>query len=59
MIEQIGQFINTNFFVISLLLIATFTIIGYRADKVMRENATADRQSAEVDNYNPEEEIGI
>jgi hypothetical protein len=59
MIERAGQFAMENFFLIGIVCVVILSYIGYRADRKMREEETANRQLAEVDNYNAEEEIGI
>lgn len=59
MIDQAGAFAMDHFFVISILFIVVLTSIGYSAERTRQENERAERQLAEVDNYDPEEPVGM
>lgn len=59
LIEKLGPLLEQNFFVIGLACIGIFTIVAVLADIQRTERQRSEAQSAEVDKYDTENDLGI
>ena len=59
MIDTIGQIFHNHMLTIGLGLMGCFLIIGAIAEHYRQERERQARMASEVDNYDPEEPVGM